>query len=135
LGNLFGVSEVMEDKTKLMKDETPPLSRPLHRASTYSVYPCDGFATSFVLSSDDAVLQFSFWMQDITPDAEDLGQKINEVGRYVTSLKTTFCTAVKLNPNTALQLAVNILENLEALPKNVKERYDIPQNLENVQSH
>ena len=79
--------------------------------------------------------QFSFWMQDITPDSEDATQKLNDVRRYNASSKITLCTAVKVNPNTALQLAINILENLEALPNKVKDRYNIPQKMKNVQSN
>ena len=74
-------------------------------------------------------------MQDITPDSEDATQKLNDVRRYNASSKITLCTAVKVNPNTALQLAINILENLEALPNKVKDRYNIPQKMKNVQSN
>jgi hypothetical protein len=125
----------MEKRTDFKQDNRLPLSQPIQKAATYSVYSCDGFATSFVKSPDDAVFQFSFWMQDITPDSENAAQNLNDVRRYNASLKTTFCTAVKLDPNTALQLAINILENLEGLPKNIKDRYNIPQKMKNVQSN
>jgi hypothetical protein len=128
-----GVPKIMEDKPDFMQTDTGPSSRPIQKVATFSVYSCDGFATSFVKSPDDAVLQFSFWMQDITPDSEDSTQHLSDVRRYNASLKTTFCTAVKLNPNTALQLAINILENLEALPNNIKDRYNIPQRMKNIQ--
>jgi hypothetical protein len=125
----------MEDKTDLMQEDTLPSSQPTQRAATFSVYSCDGFATSFVKFPDDAVFQFSFWMHDITPDSEDSSKDFNDVRRYNPSLKNTFCTAVKINPHTALQLAINILNNLEALPDNIKDRYKIPQTMKNVHNN
>jgi hypothetical protein len=113
------------DKTALMRGASPPF-RTVQNAATYSVYSCDGFVTSFNNTSDDAIYQFSFWTQDFSPDAEDCTKPINDVDRYSVSLKKTFCTAVKINPNTALQLAVNILENIEKLPDNIKSYYGIP---------
>jgi hypothetical protein len=118
----------------LMPDGTPAV-QPIEKAASFSVYPCDGFATSFVRSGDDATFQFGFWMDDTTPVSEDFRKPISDPGHFTITLKHTFQTSIKLNPNIAMQLAFNILANLTALPDNVKDRYGIPRTLSVLQKN
>jgi hypothetical protein len=118
----------MTETPGLTPDGTPRI-RPVEKAGSYSVYSCDGFATSLTKRVDDATFQFSFWLDDITPDNEDLTKPITDVGHFDINLKRVFQTAIKLNPNIAMQLAVNILENLAELPDNIKDRHSIPRTL------
>ena len=118
----------MAETPDLMPDGTPAI-RPIEKAASYSVYTCDGFTTSVSTTGDDASYQFSFWQDDASPISEDLTKPVTDIGHFTVTLKHTFQTAVKLNPNIAMQLGFNILDNLAKLPDNVKDRYGVPRNL------
>lgn len=118
----------MAETSDLMPDGTPAI-RPIEKAASYAVYACDGFYTSFKTAGDDTTYQFSFWADDVTPMSEDLRTPITDIGHFTVTLTHVFQTAVKLNPNIAMQLALNILSNLARLPDGVKDRYSIPRDL------
>jgi hypothetical protein len=99
----------------------------LDKAAGFAIHPCDGFVTAFLMTSDEVAYQFSFWLHDLTPDAEDTSKEIGTTERFNIPSKRVVRTAVRMNPDIAWQLAQNILQNLQNLPDNMKQRYRIPQ--------
>jgi hypothetical protein len=83
-----------------------------------------------IRSVDDAAIQLSFWIVDGTPDFEDPSKSYDDVSRYEVLTKHVIQTAVKLRPDVALQMAINILQNLANLPDDVRARYRLPSGVE-----
>jgi hypothetical protein len=102
----------------------------IRRSTGFGVFPCDGFATTVISSGDDAALQLSFWIVDGTPDFEDNTKAYQDTDRYEILTKHLMQTAVKLKPDVALQMAINILESLSNLPENVRQKYQLPRGVE-----
>lgn len=108
----------------------PAPAQPVRRGNAFSVFPCDGFATTIISGGDDAAIQLSFWIVDGTPDFEDMTMAYGDTRRYEILTKTVMQTAVKLRPDIALQMAMNILQNLANLPEVVRTRYQLPRGVE-----
>lgn len=103
--------------------------QPLEKARDFAVYPCDGFVTSVLQTPADATLQLSFWIVDASPDAEDnrLPYEDPRHYHYTFPVKHALQTAVKLKPDVALQMALNILETLAKLDDDIRRKYSLPQ--------
>ena len=109
--------------------------QPLGKARDFAVFPCDGFVTSVIQTPADATLQVSFWIVDGSPDGEDnsLQYENPQHYQYTYGVKHTLQTAVKLKPDAALQMALNILETVSKLNDDIRKKYSLPQsvNLDN----
>ena len=105
--------------------------QPLGKARDFSVYPCDGFVTSVIQAPADATLQVSFWIVDGSPDAENnnLPYEDPQHYQYSNNVKHTLQTAVKLKPDAALQMALNVLEALSKLNDDMRKKYSLPQSV------
>jgi hypothetical protein len=83
-----------------------------------------------ITSENDATMQLSFWIVDGTPDFEDNSKPYENSDHYTIFTKHLLQTAVKLRPNVALQMAMNILQNLANLPESIRTAYQLPKGIE-----
>ena len=109
--------------------EGPGSYQPLLRRDGYAVCPCDGFTTTMIRTGEEATVQISYWIFDGSPDAENMGVPYEDPTHYQISAKHSLQTAVKLKPDVAHQMALNLLQTLDDLPEEVKARYGIPSKL------
>jgi len=107
--------------------QSRPSTQTVAKADGFAIHPCDGFVTSSIVNPDDITYQFSFWIHDVTPDSEDRSKEYADASRFNIPLTTLLRTAVRMNPNLAWTLAMNILANLARIPDNIKQRHGIPQ--------
>src|SRR5437870_60154 len=110
-----------------MVDQTDSY-QPLLNSRDFAVYPCDGFVTSVIRRPGDATLRLSYWIVDASPDAENdqLPYEDPQHYHYAFNVKHALQTAVKLRPDVALQMALNVLETLSKLPEDVRTNYSLP---------
>jgi hypothetical protein len=108
--------------------------QPLIKSWNFAVYPCDGFVTSVIQRPGDATLQVSYWIVDASPDAENNQLPYEDPKHYhnVFNVKHSLQTAVKLRPDVALQMALNVLEILSKLPEDVRIKYALPKGVTQV---
>jgi len=93
----------------------------------YKVHPADGFVTTIIQSGSEATIQVSYWIVDGTPDAEAMQLPPEDPRHYqYRGTKTALQTAVKLRPDIALSLAMNLLGVLTSLPEAVRATYKLP---------
>jgi hypothetical protein len=99
---------------------TPPLE--FIRSPRFSVHPCDGAAVAKLTSSTQTIFHVNFWADG----PEDIAMLTPRAG-LETPLPVirTLLTSIRVTPDSAMQIALALLEALSTLPDDVKARYNI----------
>lgn len=106
--------------------------QPLFKARGFGVHPCDGFVTSVIQRPGDATVQITYWIEDASPDAENIQIPYEHPEHYKVNSKHEMQTSVKLRPDVALQMALNILDTLSKLPDEVRKKYALPKSVAKI---
>jgi hypothetical protein len=100
--------------------------RPITKAVDFFAGAADGFTTTIMLRPPDASIQVNFWNVDGTPEAENPNLPYDNKDRYTINSGTVLRAAIRVRPDVALQLAMNILQALTGLPEEIRARYGLP---------
>jgi hypothetical protein len=99
--------------------------QPIQRIPGFMVHSTEGFASSIIQTETDATLQISFWMTDATPDSENISVPYEDKRHFAIKGKNVLQTSVKMKPDLAQQVAINILEAISSLNGEIKKKYGI----------
>ena len=118
------------DTTKMADQQTE--FRSITKAGDFFACAADGFTTTIMSQPPDASIQVNFWNVDGTPETENPNLPYGNRERYTINSGTVLRAAIRVRPDVALQLAMNILQALTGLPEEIRTRYGLPREVHQI---
>jgi hypothetical protein len=121
------------DKMAQTPGATPPPAAPTveiiqDKLPQYSVSASDGAAVGVLARQNSAVVQIMFFYDEI--DASSHPIQTQQTLQHLTKIRRMFYSSVRMAPDSALQLAVGILQNLGSMSPELKRLFNIPEGIE-----